>query len=135
MTAATERPLVTIAIPTYNRAEATLSAALQSALDQTYHNIEVIVSDNASVDGTEALIRGYADSRIRYIRHPKNIGANNNFNFCVGEARGSYFLLLHDDDLIDADFVESCMNAVADDTGVGIIRTALRVIDGDGAVR
>lgn len=135
MTAARERPLVTIGIPTYNRAGATLSVALQSALDQTYRNIEIVVSDNASTDGTEALVRAYADPRIRYIRHPENIGANNNFNFCVGEARGAYFLLLHDDDLIDADFVETCMDAVADKTGIGIIRTAMRVIDGDGAVK
>jgi glycosyltransferase involved in cell wall biosynthesis len=135
MTVESRRPLVTIGIPTYNRAAATLPVALRSALDQTYRNIEIVVSDNASTDATEALVRGYADSRIRYVRHPQNIGANNNFNFCVEQARGAYFLLLHDDDLIDPDFVATCMDAVADSTEIGIIRTGLRVIDGEGALR
>jgi glycosyltransferase involved in cell wall biosynthesis len=127
------RPLVTIAIPTYNRAGGYLGLALQSASGQTYPDIEILVADNASTDGTGDLVRSYADPRIRYIRHAANIGANNNFNFCVREARGKYFLLLHDDDLIDPDFVEVCMDAVG--TGdAGLVRTGTRIIDSVGNV-
>lgn len=125
-------PLVSIGISTYNRADSYLRHALTSALEQTYANLEIIVSDNCSSDGTEELVRGFADPRIRYFRQERNIGPINNFNFCVARARGRYFLLLHDDDLIDPDFVESCMDAVGSGPDVGIVLTGARVIDGDG---
>ena len=105
-----KHPLVTIGIPTYNRAEGFLKKALQSAVEQTYKNLEIIVSDNCSTDHTKSLVNGFSDTRIRYVKHPRNIGANNNFNFCVDNAKGEYFLLLHDDDLIDPDLIETCMN-------------------------
>jgi len=127
-------PLVTIGIPTYNRAGGYLKEALASALNQTYANIEIIVSDNCSTDGTAALMRNYTDSRLRYTRHKENIGANNNFNYCLEQARGAYFLLLPDDDLIDEDFVESCMKSAAYSTDLGVIRTGTRVIDSTGTV-
>jgi glycosyltransferase involved in cell wall biosynthesis len=125
-------PKVTIAIPTYNRADNYLKQTLASALNQTYENIEVIVSDNCSTDDTETVVNNFNDLRIRYFRQSKNIGANNNFNFCLKQARGEYFLLLLDDDLIDPDFVETCMMAVKNYTEIGIIRTGSRVIDQDG---
>lgn len=128
------RPLVTIGICTYNRADSYLREALQSAVDQTYPNLEIIVSDNCSVDHTEELVRGFQDPRIRYIRHDENIGLTNNFNSCARAARGAYFLLLCDDDLIDPDFVEACMDAAEDRTDFGLIRTGMRRIDGEGRV-
>jgi glycosyltransferase involved in cell wall biosynthesis len=134
MLANSGRPLVTIGISTYNRAEGYLRQALRSAVGQTYPNLEIIVSDNCSTDDTGAVVAGFADARIRYFRQSANIGANNNFNFCLSQARGSYFLLLHDDDLIDQDFVEACIDTVNGDTTVGVIRTGTRVIDGTGFV-
>ncbi|MGH7930195.1 MAG: glycosyltransferase family 2 protein, partial [Candidatus Binatia bacterium] len=127
-------PLVTIAIPTYNRAGSYLPQALQCALDQTYPHFELVVSDNGSTDHTRALVSGIGDTRIRYFRHDAGIGANNNFNFCFRQARGKYFSLLHDDDLIDPDFVESCIQAEAVSPDAGIIRTGTRIIDTEGQV-
>jgi glycosyltransferase involved in cell wall biosynthesis len=129
-----KKPLVTIGIPTYNRADGYLKECLASALNQTYKEVEVIVSDNCSNDRTSALLRGISNSRLRYIRHEKNIGPANNFNYCLKQARGAYFLLLHDDDLIDPDFVEICMKAAGGSTDYGIIRTGTRVIDSNGNV-
>ncbi len=128
------RPLVTIGISTYNRADGYLKDALASAVAQTYPKVEIVVSDNCSSDGTEALVKSFSDPRIRYFRQEKNIGANNNFNFCLEQARGEYFLLLHDDDLIDPDFVTACMDALGDGGPVGVIRTGTRVIDDDGNI-
>ncbi|MGH9460611.1 MAG: glycosyltransferase, partial [Vicinamibacteria bacterium] len=71
----------------------------------------------------------------KYFRQPVNIGAQNNYNFCLARAHGAYFLLLHDDDLIDPDFVDVCVDAVNGSTGVGIIRTGTRLIDAVGAVQ
>jgi glycosyltransferase involved in cell wall biosynthesis len=125
-------PSVTIAIPTYNRADSYLSQAIESAINQTYPNLEIIISDNCSQDNTEKLIRGFNDPRMRYVRHKENIGANNNFNFCLKEAKGDFFLLLQDDDLIDHDFIDVCLKAVNYDTNIGIIRTGVRLIDDNG---
>lgn len=128
------RPLVTIAIPTYNRAETYLATALESALRQTYPRTEILVSDNASTDGTAVLVRRFTDARLRYIRHETNIGANRNFNICLEQAAGDYFLLLHDDDLIDEDFVATCMEAAGYQTTFGLIRTGVRIIDDRGQI-
>lgn len=128
-------PLVTIAIPTFNRASGNLASTVQSAVNQAYKNIEIIVSDNCSSDHTEQVIKQFGTSRIQYIRHPENIGANANFNFCISQAKGEYFLLLHDDDLIDDDFVATCMETRSKTVNeVGIIRTGTRWIDEAGKV-
>lgn len=128
-------PLVSIGIPTYHRADGFLKQALESAVNQTYPNVEIIVSDNCSPDHTESVVKSFGDERVRYFKHRQNIGANNNFNYCVEQARGSYFLLLHDDDMIDEDFVEICMERSNYDTQLGLIRTGTRVIDDDGHVK
>ena len=127
-------PLITIGIPTYNRANSYLKQAIDSALNQTYQNIEIIVADNCSIDNTEALVGSFSDPRIRYHRHQMNIGPNNNFNFCLEQATGDYFLLFQDDDAIDEDFIESCMRGANYVTDLGIIRTGTRVIDSGGNV-
>jgi glycosyltransferase involved in cell wall biosynthesis len=127
-------PLVTIAIPTYNRAESYFPVALRSALSQTYSNLDIIVSDNCSSDDTQGLVGAIKDPRIRYFRHDPGIGQRNNYNFCFEQAKGSYVLLLHDDDVIDCDFVSSCMQASGGSAGVGIIRTGIRTINADGGI-
>jgi len=128
-------PLVTIGIPTYNRADSYLPEALQSALDQTYPKLEIVVSDNMSTDRTEAMLRDQKDSRVRYFRQATRLIANDNFNFCLQQANGEYFQLLHDDDKIDPDFIETCVKAVPQGKRTGIIRTGLRVIGEDGKVQ
>ena len=127
-------PLVTIAIPTYNRADRYLGEALESAVRQTYDSIEIIVADNCSTDNTEIVVKGFNDPRIRYFKHSENMGPDPNWNFCLKQAKGAYFLLLQDDDLIDNDFVDVCMKAVNFRTDVGIIRTGTRIIDSSGTI-
>jgi len=127
-------PLVTIGIPTYNRADRYLKEVVESAINQTYPNLEIIVSDNCSPDDTGQIVESFNNSRIRYHRHDINIGGNANFNFCLKQAKGAFFLLLHDDDLIDRDFIETCINALNDRNEIGIVRTGTREIDKDGNV-
>ena len=122
-------PLVTIAIPTYYRAGGYLRQALASAVAQTHPGVEILVADNCSPDRTADVVAEVGDARTRYVRHDTNIGANANFNFCVEQARGRYFVLLHDDDRVDPDFVEACLAAVPDGAEVGIVRAGTRVVD------
>ena len=104
-------PLVTVAIPTYNSGDRFLSDAINSVLDQSYENFEILVADNCSPDNTAEVVAGFDDPRIRYVKHAENLGANGNFNYCVEHARGEYLLLLSDDDLIDPDFLQTCVEA------------------------
>jgi len=128
------RPLVTIAMPTYNRADGYLTEALDAALAQTYSPLEILVSDNCSSDGTPDLMAEYDDPRIRYVRHDTNLGAQGNFEYCLDAARGEFFVMLHDDDRMDPDFVETCVDALEGRRGVGYVRTGNRLINGEGAV-
>lgn len=106
--------------------------ALASACKQTYENLEILVADNASTDETSRVVQGLADARIRYHRHPSNVGAAKNLSFCIDDARGEYVLLLMDDDLIDDDFVTACIEAASTKPDAGLIRTGTRVLNGEG---
>ncbi len=128
-----KEPLVSIGIPTYNRAASYLAYTLRSVMEQTYGSIEIIVSDNASTDNTVEFVATVADDRIRYLRHRTPITPNANFNACLNAARGKYFLLLHDDDAIDPNFVETCMRAANYSHQYNTIRTGTRVIDSSNA--
>ncbi len=105
-----DEPLVSIAVPTYNRRD-TLERTLASALGQTHRNLEVVISDNASTDGTEDLCRAVAaaDPRVRYLRQPENRGPTENFNTLFGAVRGPFTMMLADDDWVDADYVARCL--------------------------
>jgi glycosyltransferase involved in cell wall biosynthesis len=90
-------PIVSVVIPTYNR-QLKLKRALDSVLDQTLKDIEVIVVDNASVDGSQAYINSLQDPRIRYIRHETNRGGPAARNTGIKSAKASLIALLDDDD-------------------------------------
>lgn len=99
--------LVSIGLPVYN-GEELLQKAIQSLLSQSYKNIELIISDNASTDNTEDICKKYAlsDKRIRYFRQKKNNGASNNFNFVLNKARGHYFMWAAHDDYWYEDYIK-----------------------------
>lgn len=102
-----KKPFVSIGMPVYN-GEKFLRKAIQSLLQQTHSNFELIISDNASTDGTEAICREYAvkDNRVRYVRQQKNLGPAPNFKFVFDEACGEYFMWAACDDVFSKNFVE-----------------------------
>ncbi len=102
-------PLVTIAIPTFNRATL-LKACVTAALSQTYGNFEVVVSDNASTDDTSEVLSAFSDTRLRVIRQDTNIGLLPNWNACLAAAKGEYFILIPDDDTAAPWLVERCIS-------------------------
>lgn len=91
-----------------------LSETLDSLRAQTFWDIEIIISDNASTDATEDISRAAAaaDGRIRYVRQPTNLGAAPNYNIVFELARGSLFKWAAHDDLCHADFVRRCVEAL-----------------------
>lgn len=98
---------VTIGVPVYN-GENFLAKSLDSLLGQTYERFELIISDNASTDGTEAISRDYArkDSRVKYVRNENNLGAASNYNRLVDMAQGEYFKWAAHDDTCAPTFLE-----------------------------
>jgi len=100
-------PLVSIGIPVYN-GEKTINSCITSVLNQTYGNIEIIISDNCSSDSTAAICRDFAnlDSRITFVVQDENIGPVANFDFVLSRSTGTYFMWLAADDFKSQDFIE-----------------------------
>jgi glycosyltransferase involved in cell wall biosynthesis len=88
---------VSVILPTHNRAEL-LKRSIQSILDQTYEDFELIVIDDASKDDTEAAVKGFNDDRIRYIKQQINIGAAAARNAGIAASKGEYIAFQDDDD-------------------------------------
>lgn len=103
--------LVTIAIPAYKSAY--LSEAIRSALEQDYSKIELIVIDDCSPDNIKEVVDSFKDSRVRYVRNHKNLGSISvvhNWNKCLDESRGEFFILLCDDDILLPNMVGSMLS-------------------------
>lgn len=116
------KPLVTIGVPVYN-GEKFILETLSTALNQTYRNIEIVISDNASTDNTQQICESIASKHknVSYIRHLKNNGPTRNFNFLLEQASGKYFMWLGDDDWLDKNYVECCVSTLEDRDDYGIV--------------
>ena len=104
---------ISVGLPVYN-GEQFLDAALSSLIEQTERDIEIIVSDNHSSDGTEAISRRFAerDPRIVYVRNDRNVGAAANYNNVVSRARGRYFVWACHDDVWAPTYLAECSQAL-----------------------
>ncbi len=133
MNRSSRNPLVSVALPVYNGADS-LAGAVGSVLAQTHSNIELVISDNASTDGTEDLCRRFAaeDRRVVYQRHPTNVGLLNNFISAAGKASGTYVRWLGDDDSIEPDYVSQVLDVFAEDERRVMVTTQIRYRDADG---
>lgn len=107
------KPLVTILIPTFNQSRM-LNDAIDSALAQTYENIEIVVSDDASTDNTREVVSAYQDSRLKYYCNDKNIGRVANYHRALYEyATGQWVVNLDGDDyFIYPQFIQECIDAL-----------------------
>ena len=99
---------ITIGMPVFN-GEKYIREALDSLLAQTFTDFELIISDNASVDDTQAICEEYArrDHRIRYVRQSENKGALANFQFVLDQAQGEFFMWAAADDRWDTHWIDS----------------------------
>jgi glycosyltransferase involved in cell wall biosynthesis len=126
-------PRVSIGLPVYN-GENYLADTLDSILTQTFHDFELIISDNASSDATEAICRKYAerDPRIRYVRNAENLGAAKNYNRAFQLARGAYFKWNGHDDPLAPTFLERCVEVLDRDPEIVLAFARIRAIDAGG---
>lgn len=129
------KPLVSLCVPTYNRA-ASLRVTLPTILNQRYPNVEILISDNGSTDDTEATCREAAslDSRIRYFRHPSNIGLYENHNFLLDQSRGEFVCFFHDHDTRVSTIVSEYIEFLDANPRVGVVCSDWNVVDESGAI-
>lgn len=106
-------PLVSIIITSFNRGKI-ISEAIDSALNQNYENLEIIISDNCSTDNTDEIIKGYLpDTRIRYFKNDTNIGMIPNFQMATLYAKGDYITYVSSDDyLINENFISEAIRLI-----------------------
>lgn len=125
-------PRVSIGLIVYN-GENYLAQAIASILAQTFTDFELIISDNASTDGTEQICRAYAkkDARIRYYRADKNHGATWNHNYVIELARGEFFKLAAHDDVCEPGFIEACVDALDGNAEAVLAFTDARLVRDD----
>lgn len=127
-------PRVSLGLPVYN-GERFVADAIQSALSQTLSDFELVISDNASTDGTDSICRHFAkvDPRVRYSRSSTNRGAAPNFNRCFALSQPTeFFKWIAHDDLMTEDFLERCIRALDDDPSVALAFPAMVYADADG---
>ena len=117
------KPKVSIIIPTYNRANY-IEQTIESALVQDYENYEVIVSDNASTDDTQEVIKKYLkNSKFQYYKNETNLGMVKNWHKALYEySSGEWFLILSDDDyIIDKSYISKAVKLIKKDKNINIV--------------
>lgn len=126
------KPLVSILIPVFNR-ESYIKETVESAINQSYNNIEIIIVDNASTDNTWSIIDSLAktDHRIKTFRNKENIGPVKNWKRCIEESSGKYGKILWSDDLMASTFIEKSVSLIENDE-IGFVYSDATIIDQHG---
>jgi glycosyltransferase involved in cell wall biosynthesis len=125
--------LISVCLPTRNGA-GRLESVVRSIQAQDHANLELIISDNASTDGTEDLCRDLAkaDERILYVRQPENVGLLNNFVSAMHKASGEYFRWVGDDDWLAPNCLSRCLEEFLVDERLILVTMAVEFIAEDG---
>lgn len=125
------KPKVSVCIPTFNRSTL-LFECIASVREQTFRDFELVVVDNASMDDTEAVVRGIDDPRVRYARNEQNIGMTRNWNRCLELAQGECICVFSDDDLMMPSNLEEKVRALDENPDVGMVGSPALPIDERG---
>lgn len=106
-----------IYIVTFNRIEM-LRKAITAVLSQTYNDFHLYILDNASTIDVESLVKSFNDDRIRYIKHKENIGGLENIKYAFNHCDSDYIIVLHDDDIIDKELINTELKALQEDDDI-----------------
>lgn len=126
-------PQITVAMPVYN-GEGYVHLAIQSVLDQTYSDFELLIVDNCSTDGTLEVVKAFSDPRIRLHVNSSNLGMVGNWNRSVELATGEYIKFLSHDDLLDTTCLEEQIAGFMrhKKENIGIVTCKKKIINKDG---
>ena len=124
-------PKVSVIIPAYNRAYL-VSRAIQSVLNQTYKDFEVIIVDDGSTDNTEEVVKGFDDKKVRYIKHERNKGVAATRNTGIKATRSKYIAFQDSDDEWLPEKLEKQMAGFRNaSSNIGVVYTGFLRIEGD----
>lgn len=127
-----QQPLVSIVLTTLNGA-VHIRESIDSCLSQTYQNLELIIVDGGSSDGTLAIVQSYADARIRVIHQQNNIGRlPGALNLGLDAARGEYLTWMQDDSVYEPHAIETMVHCLEDDTEIGQVCADYWQTDAEG---
>lgn len=126
-----QKPKVTIALPVYNGA-ATLKGAIQSVLNQSFSDWELIILDDASKDQSLVVMRSIDDPRIRLVEGDKNLGLSARLNMAIDMARGKYFARMDQDDLCFPERVQKQFDYLQAHPEIDLVASATLIFKGDG---
>lgn len=124
---------VSVLVPSYNYASQ-LRRCIDSVLAQRYAHFELVISDDASSDDSDAIIRSYRDPRLVYERQPRNLGMVPNWRRCVELASGEYLLLIGADDYLKPDMLARCAEVLDRDSEIAFCHTAAEFFDESGKI-
>lgn len=122
------QPLVSVCIPAYNNA-AYIKETIDSVLNQTYTNLELIIADDKSKDDTLEVIRAIKDERIKVYENEQNLGMSGNWNHCLSLCKGEFIKLICADDLLAKDALEKEVEVLMKYPNVVMVESDTRLID------
>lgn len=128
-----EEKLVSVCINAYNRADV-IAQTIESVLNQTYKNLQIIVVDDCSTDNTAEIVKSFDDGRIELYVLPKNSGISNANNECLHRARGEYIAHLDSDDIWVSDKIEKQVKFLEENTRYGACFSHAGLIDGNSRI-
>lgn len=126
-------PEVSICIPSYNHG-AFIGKAIQSVLDQTFRNLELVIVDDCSTDNSVKVIKSFRDPRIKFFRNKKNLGMVPNTNKILRLAKGKFIGILSSDDYYDPKMIETALEIFDKYPGVGLTFSPWVLVDEKGKV-
>src|SRR5713101_2969912 len=122
---------VSVCIPAYNGQDY-VSKSVESVLQQSFSDWELVICDDASTDETPDICRSFQDRRIRYLRFDRNGGQAVNWNRCLEAAAGEYIVLLHQDDMLAPTYLGRAVEVLDRHSSVGLVHCSVQHVDANG---
>src|SRR5436190_20057932 len=123
-------PAITVLMPVFNAA-AFVREAIQSVLRQTQADLELLIIDDASTDGSSAIIRSFSDPRVRVITHQRNLGLVASLNDGLDQARGRYVARMDADDVMHPQRLEKQLRYLEEHVDIALVAAFVDFINTD----
>ncbi|WP_324823952.1 glycosyltransferase [Sinanaerobacter sp. ZZT-01] len=127
-----KEPIVSIVMTVYNR-EKYLKEAIESVLKQSYQHIELIIVNDGSTDDSEKIAKGFSDDRIQYF-YKENTGQLSTLKYGLEKAKGKFLTRVDSDDLIDKEYIRTCLDVMLKDSNLKFVYTDMATIDSEGRI-
>lgn len=125
------KPLVSVCIPAYNNAEYIMDT-INSILNQTYENLELVIVDDNSTDNTYEVLKRIQDERVKVYHNEKNLGMSGNWNRCLSLCSGEFMKLVGADDMLAETSLEKEVQALVDNPSAVLAESDTKLVDLNG---